>query len=139
MKDVNDAVNKATEQVYEQVRLIEAHNATLGCNFSVAPGAPDPYVEQARRQEAIDNASEAAKEAILKPSILRYICPALSSVTGDVFEISKILVGVLVPLSIAGAIAIAWNPLVIAAGAFLITRAGITSICKDVDIKESKK
>jgi hypothetical protein len=63
----------------------------------------------------------------------------LRSITGDIFEISKVLVGVLVPLSIAGTIAIPWDPLVIAAGAFLIARAGVASICKDVEGDKSRE
>lgn len=159
MRDVNDVIRTRTQQVHDQVRWIQAHYRKLGRLYGVGPGrqdrcaarserppraqrdgrgGQDPYAARAERQEIIDKATEDAKSLLLRPSILKHLCPALRTVSGDVFEISKVLVGVLVPLSVAGAISMPWNPLVIAAGAFLILRAGITAICKGIEAEGGK-
>jgi hypothetical protein len=69
----------------------------------------------------------------LNPSVLRYVCPALKSAGQDVFEISKILVGVLVPLHLAGTIHVSLEAPMFALGALYFARAGIAGACAEID------
>jgi hypothetical protein len=71
-----------------------------------------------------------AHEIVHQPDVRHRLCAALASGTGDMFDIGKTLVPVLIPLSLAGAIAVPVTPIVIAAIALVIARMGVGAFCK---------
>jgi hypothetical protein len=73
----------------------------------------------------------AAHSIVHQSGVRQRICAALTSGTGDAFDVGKILVPVLVPLSLAGTIAVPLTPIVTAAIALVIARMGVAAFCKD--------
>ena len=129
MNNQDGSIETFQNQVIEAIEFIESHEASKYVSYKPAPGAPDPYEARRWRQRKIDEATNEAEKILKKPEMLKHICPALKSISGDAFEISKILVGVLLPLGIAGIIAIPLHPLIFGVIAIMISRAGIASIC----------
>ena len=63
--------------------------------------------------------------------IKKHICAMLKSVTDDTFEVSKILISVLLPLSISGTVLIPINPIIYGFISIVISRMGIALYCKN--------
>jgi hypothetical protein len=76
---------------------------------------------------------EDAQKLVAQKKVKHRICPALQKITDDVFEITKVIVPILVPLSIAGTIAIPLNPVFFASIAIVLCRCGIASYCSIPD------
>lgn len=127
--NVEEGIEVFQNRVRKAIDFISFHEYEAAISYKPVPGGPDPYEARRERQEVIDKATNEAEKILEKPEILKHICPALKRISGDVFDIAKILVGVLVPLGIAGTIVVPWNPLMIGVLAFIIWRAGIASIC----------
>jgi hypothetical protein len=72
-----------------------------------------------------------AANLIKDRKLLKYICPALQGLTGDIAEVAKSLTIALVPLSLAGAITVPLNPYLYAMLAFVICKSGIEALCKN--------
>ena len=89
--------------------------------------------------EAYKAINEARKELFepakqqrqLKKVIANTLCPAMTKLSDDVFEIAKVSTPILLSLSLAGTIALPIQPIFFAASAMLIARSGIATICKD--------
>jgi hypothetical protein len=72
-----------------------------------------------------------AKELVKRRDVMKYLCPALQSASNDVYDVAKITTPILIPLVLAGTIAIPLNPLLFALIALTISRMGIASLCID--------
>lgn len=93
------------------------------------------------REEGARIASEVAQEAystelIVKTStfwkaIRESCCPSLKLVSDDAFEIAKAIAPILVPLSLAGTIAVPVQPMLFAWIGLVIARLGVKNICED--------
>jgi hypothetical protein len=60
------------------------------------------------------------------------LCAGLRSTGNDAFETSKIVVGVLVPLIIAGTLTIPLSPVLFAFVSLVLARSGVAGFCADV-------
>lgn len=72
-----------------------------------------------------------AHQIIQQPNVRQRLCAALLSGTGDAFDIGKTLVPILIPLSLAGTIAVPVTPVVVAAVALTIARMGVGAFCTE--------
>jgi hypothetical protein len=92
---------------------------------------------------AVEQGVVTAVTAVRKPStrhtLLRYLCPALTTASNDIKDITKIVLAVLLPLAISGKIDLPVDPTVFAGMSLLITRAGIASLCDEYDKKDKKE
>jgi len=64
-------------------------------------------------------------------SVLKYLCPALKELTGDITDVAKNLTIALVPLSLTDVLAIPLDPYLYAMLAFIIGKSGISSLCQN--------
>lgn len=85
-------------------------------------------VSQADREEQI-SAAHVAMEVVAQRTIRRRICAALQAGTNDAFEIGKVLTPILLPLSLAGTIAIPPTPIALAAVSLIVARIGVAAFC----------
>jgi hypothetical protein len=83
--------------------------------------------------------AQQAEELVKRKDIRARLCPALTTASDDAFEIAKIITPILVPLGLAGTIALPLTPLFIAAGALVIARIGISALCADYPKKDQEK
>lgn len=91
--------------------------------------------EPNKKQKRISKARETllylnAQRYVRDKKILKYLCPALKSLTGDATEVAKTITVALVPLSISGAIDIPLDPYVYAMLAFVVFKSGVEVLCK---------
>ena len=77
------------------------------------------------------------RAAIEDGTIKKYLCPVMKSLSGDLFEITKVGIPILVSLSLAGAISISLNPVLFAGVFIVIARMGVAAYCADCSEKES--
>jgi len=84
------------------------------------------------REEALKRLEKLGEaEVILQnPTVKDLLCPALLSVSNDVFEITKTLTPILVGAIIVKTIVMPLDPLFFATIAIAVSRAGIASVCK---------
>ena len=87
--------------------------------------------------EVVDAVTEVAKN-IRDKKIRKRICAALGTVTQDMFDLSKILIPILIPLSLAQKIPLSPNPLVLGTVILLISKMGIAAFCADVKNQETE-
>ncbi len=80
-----------------------------------------------------------APQIVTRPDVKAYLCPALKSGTNDVYDIAKTITPILVPMILAGTIAIPLNPVLFAASAVVIARMGVASFCSDHRGEPDKK
>jgi len=76
---------------------------------------------------------------ISEKTVLDYLCPALSSLSDDVFDIAKVTTPVLLTLAFTGVIAIPIQPTLFAAVAIVISRMGIATLCADYEEEDEDK
>jgi hypothetical protein len=74
---------------------------------------------------AIGQALQAARQSPFR----RAICAVLTSSTKDAFDIAKLLTPILLPLSLAGTIAIPAAPVAYAALSIIVARMGVAAFC----------
>lgn len=91
--------------------------------------------EERSRDELIK--TEATK-LIIKKDIRKYLCPALQTASNDAYDIAKIITPILIPLILAGTIAIPLQPILFSHLAITIARMGIASLCDDFKDKDKK-
>jgi hypothetical protein len=77
-----------------------------------------------------------ARTTVEDHELKKRLCAALKSVSKDVTEISKVVVGVCLPLSLSGHSGIPLNPLLYAGIAMVIFSAGVSALCPEVEIKK---
>ena len=87
--------------------------------------------------EVVDAVTEVSKN-IRDKKIRKRICAALGTVTQDMFDLSKILIPVLIPLSLAQKIPLSPNPLVLGTVILLISKMGIAAFCADVQDQKTE-
>lgn len=75
-------------------------------------------------------AMRTADEVVTRLSLKERLCPALTSIAGDVLEIAKVVTAGLMPLTLSGAIP--KEAMLFAAVSVIITRAGVSAFCKGV-------
>ena len=72
------------------------------------------------------------KAAESKSNLVKIIiCASLKSLSGDVFELSKLLGTLLLGLEVAGKLAMPLTPLYVAGAALFIVRGGIAALCAE--------
>ena len=64
-------------------------------------------------------------------SIRDAFCPSLQLISDDTFEVTKLIVSVLVPLSLAGTITVPLQPIFYAWIVLMMTRVGVKNICDE--------
>jgi len=97
-------------------------------------------------QEQLDLSSndidiKAVEEIVRRPDVREVLCPTLKSGVDDAFEIAKVITPILVPLVLAGTIAIPLNPILFATIAIVIARMGVAGLCAEylnADTKDKK-
>lgn len=80
-------------------------------------------------------------EGVIKSEkLLKYLCPALRSVSDDAFEIAKVITPILLSLAIVGTISLPLAPTLFASIAIFISKMGIAAFCVDYpSTKDSEK
>lgn len=76
-------------------------------------------------QELLDSSERTIKQNKIKSKI----CPALKSIRDDLQDINKVVIKILVPIAIVGAIPL--NPLFFAGMSIVILKAGISTYCSN--------
>ena len=72
---------------------------------------------------------EAVKAALAEKRLKKYLCPVLKSISGDLFDYSKIMTPIIVSLSLVGTIAVPLTVPVVAGIVFAIAKAGVAVYC----------
>jgi hypothetical protein len=70
-----------------------------------------------------------AQRIVKRKSVRKYLCPALKSVSNDAFEIAKVIIPILAPLS--QSVKIPLDPLLFATIAIVIAKVSIAGLCAD--------
>ena len=73
----------------------------------------------------------APKGYTVRSDLRTHLCPALRSVSGDVFDIAKITTPILLSLALAGTIVLPVEPFAFALLAIIISRSGIAALCAE--------
>jgi hypothetical protein len=90
-------------------------------------------------ERIVPTALDAAKKALAREDIRKYLCIALGSVSNDALEIAKVATPFLATLSVAKQINLPLDTMLYAMIAVTISRMGVTTLCKDVlEVKEKK-
>jgi hypothetical protein len=96
------------------------------------------YHSQLAARKAAEQAEAEARELVSKHPLIRVrICEALKSVNDDAKDLAKIVCAALIPLSIAGTIALPLTPLICLGVGLVVWRAGTNGFCSGLD--QSKK
>lgn len=81
-------------------------------------------------RKTIKNIStQIASDVLKRKNVRELLCPALKSVTDDVFDISKSVTPVLTGCVVSGVISIPLTPVIFAAVAVVIVRMSVASLC----------
>jgi len=148
--------NKANEQLTQPKAISDDKNRGNAQYFLVSIGLEQSRQAQeasltakgmkereaARQNEKLEKDRQQikrAKELLTRQDIRAYLCPALQTVSGDVFTIANTITQVLAPLAIAGALSIPLEPVLFASIALVISRVGIASICADYKKEDKEK
>ena len=126
------ALNQVIQAMYEIQEAEHIRQVHMGMVSESRVNPPTDFERAKETQllEQLKDVEKNQKELMTNAKILRYLCPALKSATGDAFDIAKIIIGVLVPLTIAGTITITISPWLIGFIALTISRMGIRAICE---------
>lgn len=84
-----------------------------------------------KNQKKLSKSKKKAKRIVARQDIKKYLCPALQSVSNDVYEIAKAITPILVTLSFAGPIQVSLEPMLFAMIALIISRMGVAGLCVD--------
>jgi hypothetical protein len=88
------------------------------------------YIDwKSKKEQAVQAEAEARKLINQHPMIRVRICEALKSVNEDAKDLAKILCTALIPLSLAGAIALPLSPLASWGIGLVVWRAGTSGFC----------
>jgi DNA repair exonuclease SbcCD ATPase subunit len=113
-----------------------------------------PRIEQSETLETLEkerdelNRAQQEREEIIqriepqvnKKSAKEKLCPVFKTATDDVFEITKIIVPVLITLAATNVITVTVAPGLFAAGAALVVaRMTVSALCADVDKQDKKQ
>jgi hypothetical protein len=126
MLQANQEENEFIGKVEEIALILYARDvlrggkAALPSNTEVIPGV---------KAEDVSAAMEQSRWLLAKTEIRNRICPGLLSVSDDIKEVSKVVGAAMFPLSLIPASTIPLTPLVVAAIAIVILRAGIQTVC----------
>jgi hypothetical protein len=116
-KFLQDVVNGAAQIDYEDMLL----SSRPAQNFGGPPVVGD------ESQEARDKALLLSKDT----TVLKHLCPALKSASGDLESIAKAAGTVLFPLSLTPTAPVSMSALAIGALAVLVARAGVEALCPE--------
>ncbi len=81
--------------------------------------------------EEVERAKEDAKLLIKQPGVIERLCPALQSVSDDISDIAKGVVGAMIPLAMGPQAVIPLTSVAFGALAVVIFRMGIRSLCQE--------
>lgn len=99
------------------------------------------YEDDETRQKPSAPSKEAKKEAqklLERKDIRHYLCPALQSISTDVYDIGKTIAVILIPLALSKAISIPLDPIIFGLMAIMISKMGIASLCTDFPKEKAK-
>ena len=109
---------------------------------------PDYYVERREQQGKKRRRNRSREEAVLeiyaievvaRKDIRAYICPPLQSLSNDAYDIAKVITPILIPLVLAGTLAIPLQPLIFSHISLILARMGVAALCEDYNKKKEKK
>lgn len=81
------------------------------------------------RKKIKNISTQIASDVLKRKNVRERLCPALKSVTDDVFDISKSVTPVLTGCVVSGVISIPLTPVIFAAVAVVIVRMGVATLC----------
>jgi hypothetical protein len=119
------------DRVLELVRLFERESVVrLRVAGAIAAGEP---IEAIAEPEAVELRGPAESPRCHRTlhGLRRYLCPALESVSGDAFEVARIITPLLAGLRVAGKLPIDLDPWLFAGVSLLIARMGVAAFCAD--------
>jgi len=119
------------DRVLELVRLFEREAVVrLRVGGTIAAGEP---IEAIAEPEAVElhGPAESPRCHRALHGVRRYLCPALKSVSGDAFEIARIVTPLLAGLRVSGRLSIDLDPWLFAGVSLLIARMGVATFCAD--------
>jgi len=127
----------------EQILVEKLTKKTVGLFIPIPPDVSDEQLKAVKAQFAKEIAGEVystqrtAKKVLSWGATRRKLCPSLEVFSDDVFEISKAMIPVLVPLSLTGALAIPAQPVLYGWMALVAVRMGIKNLCRGYVKEES--
>jgi hypothetical protein len=144
-KDIDEAILRLTGVVYFSFRQsVPDQEEPRGWHYRESSPEGPKSIEDLQQievrtddPEVVDAVTQVATN-IKNKKIRKRICAALGTVTQDMFDLSKILIPVLIPLSLAQKIPLSPNPLVLGAVILLISKMGIAAFCADVQDQKTE-
>lgn len=117
-----------TRDVVSLAIQMEVADALHGGRLAIPP-ATGSELPQPITKGDVDIAVAESQALLQQPSIKERLCPALRSVSDDIRDVAKIVSAAMLPLALVPGSVIPLSPLVFAAVALVIVRAGVNSIC----------
>lgn len=119
------------DRVLELVRLFhDTPTLRLRIVGTIAAGEPIEAFEQADATE-IHGPEVVARRHPHLPLLRAYLCPALQSVSGDAFEVARVITPMLAALKLSGKVPLDLDPWLFAGIALMVGRMGIAAFCAE--------
>lgn len=119
------------DRVLELVRLFyDAPTLRLRIIGTIAAGEPIEAFEEAEATE-IHGPEAVARRHPHLPLLRAYLCPALQSVSGDAFEVARVITPMLAALKLSGKVPIDLDPWLFAGIALMVGRMGVAAFCAE--------
>jgi hypothetical protein len=130
MQDFDEA--RFTSEVIrtaQDIQLAEALDGAFGAKTS--EGTTGQPLVGGHSPAEVSKALEHSEQVLKRPDVLARLCPALRSASGDLMEVSKLAIPVLLPLALGPQAILSLTPLAFAAVVVVIARCGVKTICPE--------
>lgn len=129
----------ALQNEVAQLAHLLFHQQTQGLQHNAIPNrsAAEATTEDGKA-ESLATVLETAEKQIKQNNLRRILCGYLSSASGDLTEISKIVAAVLLPLSVTSKIPLQSDPLIYAGIALVVFNANVKVFCGSPDDGDKK-
>ncbi len=117
-----------TRDVVSLAIQMEVADALNGGRLAIAPVAENELSQPISKGD-VEIAIAESRILLQQPAITERLCPALRSVSDDIRDVAKIVSAAMLPLALVPGSVIPLSPLVFAAVALVLVRAGVNSIC----------
>jgi hypothetical protein len=97
---------------------------------------PEHASEEPAESVTIRGPFHAVRRSPLLPRLRRHLCPALERVSGDAFEIARLITPLLAALKISGKEPLNLDPWLFAGLALMIERVGVAAFCAGEEEKD---
>ncbi len=126
------------DRVLELVRLFERETvARLRIAGTISAGAPIEAVPELETVE-LCGPTESVRCHRALHGLRHHLCPALQSVSGDAFEIARVVTPILAGLRVAGKLDVDLDPWLFAGVSLLLGRMGVAAFCADEDDEDDE-